>query len=65
MKGDNVPPQINFIPYESFGKNEDVRNRVPSIDKIKKLGYNPQWTLDDGLRRTIDWQIERNKKRQP
>ncbi len=33
----------------------EVRVRVPSIDRIKALGFNPQIGLDQGLERTIDW----------
>jgi UDP-glucose 4-epimerase len=50
-------PPINLIPYSTFGNYEDVRRRVPSIEKIKKLlGYEPKYTLLDGLKRTIIWQ---------
>jgi UDP-glucose 4-epimerase len=60
MKGPDITPDITFIPYATFGNYEDVRNRIPSIDKIMKLGYKPQWTLEKGLQKTIEWQIERN-----
>ena len=29
--------------------------RVPSIRRIQDLGYKPRVTLDDGLKRTIEW----------
>ncbi|MBA4852567.1 NAD(P)-dependent oxidoreductase [Emticicia sp. BO119] len=61
MKGLNSFPQIAFIPYTSFGNYEDVKKRVPCINKIMKFGYRPQWTLDKGLEKTIEWQISRNK----
>ncbi len=57
VNGKDAKPNIKFIPYETFGKYEDVKRRVPSIDKIKKqLGFNPQYNLEDGLRKTIEWQ---------
>ena len=35
---------------------DDVKLRVPSIDKAKKiLGYNPQISLEEGLKKTRDW----------
>lgn len=50
-------PKIKFIPYETFGKYEDVRRRVPDISKIKSLlGFKPKYSLEEGLRITIDWQ---------
>ncbi len=57
MKDGNSTPDIKFIPYSSFGKYEDVQRRVPDIDKIKReLGYQPVYSLDEGLRITINWQ---------
>lgn len=57
MKGGNYTPDIKFIPYSSFGKYEDVLRRVPDINKIKReLGYQPVYSLDEGLRITINWQ---------
>lgn len=48
---------INFIPYESFGKYEDVRRRVPNIEKARELlSYQPMVKLDEGLQKTIEWQ---------
>tara|TARA_B100000767_G_C19676835_1_gene497747 strand:- start:738 stop:1181 length:444 start_codon:yes stop_codon:yes gene_type:complete len=52
-------PKIKFIPYEIFGKYEDVQRRVPSIDKIcNLLGYKPEYSLETGLKETIKWQTE-------
>lgn len=55
----NVDPKdfVDYIPYETFGKYEDVMRRVPDISKIKsKLGFIPKYGLDQGLQRTIAWQ---------
>ena len=30
-------PKLKFIPYSSFGKYEDVKRRVPSIEKITNM----------------------------
>ena len=32
--------------------------RCPSILKMNKLGYNPQVSIDEGLKKTIDWYIK-------
>lgn len=57
VNGDKIPPQLNMIPYSSFGKYEDVQRRVPSIDKlISFFGYKPRYTLAEGLKETIEWQ---------
>lgn len=56
MKGNSHPP-LRYIPYSDFGRYEDARRRVPSIDKIKQLlGYAPAWNLEEGLKKTIEWQ---------
>lgn len=53
-------PQIEFIPYSSFGKYEDVMRRVPDITKSKQiLGFEASWSLEKGLPITIEWQKTR------
>lgn len=57
MGDENTEPDIRLIPYESFGKYEDVMRRVPDITKIKNmLGYKPKFNLEEGLKKTIEWQ---------
>ena len=61
VRGD-APPKIKMIPYESFGKYEDVMRRVPDITRARSiLGFEPEVDLEDGLRRTIEWQVARRK----
>lgn len=54
----NSKPKIKFIPYSRFSESyQDVKRRLPSIDKAKKLlGFNPKVDLKQGLLRTIEWQ---------
>lgn len=50
---------LNFIPYNDINgcKYEDVRRRVPDVSKANRvLGFAAQIGLEDGLRRTIEWQ---------
>ena len=49
------------------GKYQDVRHRVPDITKAKALlGFEAQISLDDGLRRTLDWHKRaRPRRRNP
>jgi UDP-glucose 4-epimerase len=50
-------PKVKLISYQTFGKYEDVRNRVPEISKARNLlGFEPQVGLEEGLRKTIEWQ---------
>ena len=60
MLGVPMPLHATFVPYETLpGKYQDVRHRVPDITKAKALlGFEAQISLDDGLRRTLDWHRE-------
>lgn len=49
---------IDFIPYETMGRYEDVRRRVPDISKAHELlGFIPEVTLEEGMKKTIQWQV--------
>lgn len=51
--------KYELVPYESFSKNkyEDVMRRVPDTSLSEQLlGVSAQVSLDEGLRRTIEWQ---------
>jgi nucleoside-diphosphate-sugar epimerase len=55
-------PKLKLIPYSTFGKYEDVRRRIPDISKARSiLGFEPDVDLEEGLLRTIHWQIERRR----
>ena len=63
VRGEDSTPKIKLIPYSTFGKYEDVMRRIPDITRAKTiLGFVPQVDLDDGLKRTIIWQIARRKQ---
>jgi UDP-glucose 4-epimerase len=55
----NSSSEILFVPYdEAYAPGfEDMRRRVPSIEKISDLiGFIPHNSLDDSLRRVIDFE---------
>lgn len=57
----DTPGQLKarLVPYENFGNYEDVRRRVPDLEKAKELlGFCPQVSLEEGLQKTIAWQRE-------
>jgi len=59
IKGNQTEPDIKLIPYQTFGNYEDVRRRVPSIEKIKDmLNFKPNYRLEEGLLKTIAWQTQ-------
>jgi nucleoside-diphosphate-sugar epimerase len=56
-------PKLKFIAYETFGRYEDVRRRVPDISLAQSLlGFQPRIDLETGLATTIRWQIERRRE---
>lgn len=61
VRGDETP-KIKLIPYETFGKYEDVMRRIPDITRARSyLGFEPEIDLEVGLRQTIKWQVARRK----
>ncbi|MCZ2458003.1 MAG: NAD-dependent epimerase/dehydratase family protein [Chitinophagales bacterium] len=57
VNGEKSEPRLNYIPYSSFGKYEDVRRRVPDITKLRTyFDFKPEWDLERGLKVTIEWQ---------
>ena len=62
VHGEDSEPVIELIPYESFGKYEDVLRRVPDISRARQLlKFEPKVDLESGLRLTIQWQAERRR----
>lgn len=62
VHGDRSTAPIEVIPYESFGRYEDVARRVPDISRARDLlGFVPRVDLETGLRRTIQWQTDRRR----
>jgi len=54
------PPKIKLVPYSTFGNYEDVMRRIPDIARARELfGFDPKVGLDEGLRTTIHWQMQR------
>lgn len=54
--------EIQMVPYEqAYGPGfEDMQRRVPSTEKLHKLiGFVPQCSLDDTLKRVIDYERHR------
>ena len=60
-KASGTPGELNYelVPYASFSKNkyEDVMRRVPDTTLCEKiLGVSAKVSLDEGIKRTIEWQ---------
>jgi UDP-glucose 4-epimerase len=52
-------PRMKLVPFETFGRYEDVERRIPDVRKTARvLRFIPAVALEDGLPRTIAWQRE-------
>jgi UDP-glucose 4-epimerase len=50
-------PNVRLIPYETFGRYEDVERRIPDGAKSEAiLGFRARVNLEEGLPRAIEWQ---------
>lgn len=47
------PEQVHFLPNKPMGP----LNRVADASKLKSLGWQPKYTFEEGLRKTIDWYL--------
>lgn len=47
------PEEAKFLPDKPVGP----LNRVASASKLMSLGWQPKFTFEEGLRRTIDWYL--------
>ena len=53
----NEEPNVRLIPYETFGRYEDVERRIPDGTKSERiLGFRARVNLEEGLPKAIEWQ---------
>jgi len=55
--GIDGPLRARTVAFEGMGGNyQDVRDRVPSLEKARRLlGFEPKVSLDEGLALTLAW----------
>lgn len=50
-------PNLRLVPYETFGRYEDVERRIPDGARSEAiLGFRARVNLEAGLPRAIEWQ---------
>ena len=63
VHGSDAEAKVELIPYETFGKYEDVLRRVPDTSRAHDLlGFQAKVSLEEGLRQTIAWQVARRRR---
>jgi UDP-glucose 4-epimerase len=48
--------EVEIVPGEI--RAGGTPRRCPSIEKLGKLGYEPQVSLEEGLKKTVEWYVE-------
>ena len=56
--GKNLKPKIVGFGPETRAKERDIMKRIPSIEKLKALGWKPQVGIEEGIKRTYAWYKE-------
>lgn len=59
---DNIA-EVKAVDYPDIYPQGDPRRRCPDLGKIKALGYAPQVDIAHGLKRTLEWYREMQKKK--
>lgn len=55
ISGKKLKPKIVGFGKETRIKEREIMKRVPSIEKLKSLGWKPQVNIDEGIKKTYEW----------
>ena len=58
ISGKNLKPIIKGFGIETRKREREIMKRVPSIEKLKSLGWSPRVKIEEGLRITYNWYKE-------
>lgn len=58
ISGKNLKPKIVGFGKETRAKEREIMKRIPSIDKLKSLGWKPEVNIQEGIKKTYDWYKE-------
>ena len=51
----NLKPKIVGFGKETRTKEREIMKRIPSIEKLKALGWNPEVDIQEGIKRAYKW----------
>ncbi len=58
ISGKNLVPKIVGFGKETRQKEREIMKRIPSIEKLKGLGWKPQINVREGIKKTYKWYEE-------
>ena len=58
VSGKDLAPCIGGFGKETRIKEREIMKRVPSIEKLKKLGWKPEVGVEEGVKKSYDWYKE-------
>ena len=58
ISGKNLKPKIVGFGKDTRTKEREIMTRIPSIEKLKKLGWKPEVKIEEGIKKTYDWYKE-------
>lgn len=58
ISGKSLKPKIAGFGRETRTKEREIMTRIPSIEKLKSLGWKPEVNIEEGIKRTYNWYKE-------
>ena len=55
VSGKKLKPKIVGFGKETRTKEREIMKRVPSIEKLKSLGWKPEIAIKEGIKKTYEW----------
>ena len=58
VSGEDLKPKMVSFGADTRTKERDIMKRIPSIEKLRTLGWKPEVNIQEGLKRTYNWYKE-------
>ena len=58
ISGKKLKPKIVGFGKQTRAKEREIMKRIPSIEKLKSLGWEPSINIKDGIKKTYEWYKE-------
>jgi len=55
ISGKDIKPKLADFSKDTRLKDREIMKRIPSIDKLKKLGWKPETDPEEGLEKAYKW----------